>query len=152
MSGPPLARIPVGVVVERHKAACRGSISSGARCVLEGVAGCGPWTLLDVGEVTTFYAGAADIELYRTETAHYRDNLATGSPGLWVVMSPTDGDPPYRLVASPPIRRKARAYRSRRTLSSRCRCRPGYPGRRTICRRTPCRAAVRQTHARPGEP
>ena len=36
--------------------------------------------------------------MYRTETTHYRDNLATGSPGLWVVMIPTDADPPYKLL------------------------------------------------------
>ena len=40
----------------------------------------------DDGERATFYAGPAEIELYRTETAYYRDNLATGSPALWVVM------------------------------------------------------------------
>ena len=45
-----------------------------------------------------FYGGSADIELYRTETALYRDNLASGSPGLWVVMIPTDADPPYKLL------------------------------------------------------
>jgi len=44
-----------------------------------------PWTLLaDDGERATFYAGPAMVELHRTETASYRDNLATGSPSLWV--------------------------------------------------------------------
>ena len=41
----------------------------------------------------------AEIELYRTETAHYRDNLATGAPALWVVLRRPDADPPYQLVA-----------------------------------------------------
>ena len=45
-----------------------------------------------------FYAGAAEIELYRTETTYYRDNLGTGAPLLWVVLRPAEGDPPYRLV------------------------------------------------------
>lgn len=97
----PLARIPVGVVVERHKASSPWiDFTWRATGILEGVPDAAPWTVLDVsGEVTTFYGGAADIELYRTETTHYRDNLATGSPGLWVVMIPTDAVPPYRLVA-----------------------------------------------------
>jgi hypothetical protein len=58
-----------------------------------------PWTVLQAaGDVTTFYGGAADIELYRSETAHYRDNLATGTPGLWVIMIPTGVDPPYNIL------------------------------------------------------
>jgi len=40
-------------------------------------------------EAATFYAGAALIELHRTETTNYRDNLASGSPGLWVVLRQT---------------------------------------------------------------
>src|ERR1019366_5177720 len=39
------------------------------------------------------------IELYRTETTNYRDNLASGAPTLWVVMCPTASDPPYQLLA-----------------------------------------------------
>ena len=45
-----------------------------------------------------FYAGRAEIALYPTETRSYRDNLATGSPSLWVVLSANEGDPPYQLV------------------------------------------------------
>jgi hypothetical protein len=49
------------------------------------------------GDTTMFYAGAAEIELYRSETTYYRDNLATGAPLLWVVLAPSEADP-YRLV------------------------------------------------------
>ena len=31
------------------------------------------------------------------ETANYRDNLATGSPSLWVVLRETRAEPPYAL-------------------------------------------------------
>jgi hypothetical protein len=51
------------------------------------------------GDTTMFFAGRADIELYRSETGYYRDNLASGAPSLWVIMSGTGGDPPYALVA-----------------------------------------------------
>ena len=51
----------------------------------------------DDGERATFYAGPATVELHRTESANYRDNLATGSPSLWVVLSETGAEPPYAL-------------------------------------------------------
>jgi len=96
----PLMRIPVGVVVARHKAASQWTDYTWAPvAVLHGVPETHPWTVMrQEGDATMFYAGSAEIELYRSETAYYRDNLATGSPGVWVVMSVTDGDPPYRLV------------------------------------------------------
>ena len=37
--------------------------------------------------------------LYRTETAHYRDNLQTEIPLLWVILRPAEADPPYELMA-----------------------------------------------------
>jgi hypothetical protein len=36
-----------------------------------------------------FYAGEAAIELHRTETANYRQNLSSETPALWVVLRPT---------------------------------------------------------------
>jgi hypothetical protein len=97
----PLARIPVGVVVARHKAASQWIDFTWAPVsVLHGVPDTEPWTVLrSEGDATMFYAGSADIELYRSETTYYRDNLASGAPSLWVVMTPTGGDPPYQLVA-----------------------------------------------------
>lgn len=91
--------IEVGVVVERHKAVSQWvdyiwrPIS-----VLAGVPDAEPWSeLASTGETTTYYAGTAVIELHKTETTNYRDNLATGSPGLWVVLRPTGGEPPYKV-------------------------------------------------------
>jgi hypothetical protein len=58
-----------------------------------------PWTKTsDDGERTTFFAGVADIELYRTETPYYQENLASGAPLLWVALRPTETDPPYALL------------------------------------------------------
>ena len=97
----PLARISVGVVVARHKAASQWIDFTWAPvAVLHGVPEAQPWTVLrSEGEATIFYAGSAEIELYRSETTYYRDNLASGAPSLWVIMSGTEGDPPYKLVA-----------------------------------------------------
>ena len=47
----------------------------------------------------SFYAGTATIALHRTETANYISNLSSGAPQLWVVLRPTNGDPPYEVLA-----------------------------------------------------
>jgi hypothetical protein len=85
-----LTRVRVGVIVERRKAE-----SSWADflyrpvSVLEGVPAAPPWTQISAeGDLTLFYAGDAVIELHRTETANYRDNLASGAARLWVVLRP----------------------------------------------------------------
>ena len=98
-SAPPLATIPVGVLVERTKAVGQWSdFLWRATGILTGVPDTQPWTkLTDDGDRVRFYAGAAEIELYRTETGNYRDNLATGEPQLWVVLRATESDPPYDL-------------------------------------------------------
>jgi uncharacterized protein DUF3305 len=97
----PHARLPVGVVVERRKAASAW-IEHVWRpvAVLAGHPDTAPWTTLDQkSDCTTFYAGRAEIELYRSETANYRDNLASGAPALWVVLRSTGVDPPFDVVA-----------------------------------------------------
>jgi len=95
----PLTRIPVGVVVERRKAQSPWiEFTWRAVSVLAGRPDALPWTRLSEDqEVATFYAGAAEIELYRSETANYRDNLSTGVPLLWVALRPTGGEPPYHV-------------------------------------------------------
>ncbi len=97
----PLLRIRIGVVVERRKAA-----SPWTDFVWRGIAvlpdepGMAPWTILrELDEATLFYAGGAAIDLFRTETARYRENLATGSPRLWIVLSPSAGAWPYVISA-----------------------------------------------------
>ena len=35
---------------------------------------------------------------FRGDTARYRDNLASGAPSLWVVLRPTDAEPPLALA------------------------------------------------------
>ena len=46
-----------------------------------------------------FFAGEAVIELHRTETANYRDNLASGAPALWVALHPAASGQPYEILA-----------------------------------------------------
>ena len=96
-----LARIPVGVVAERRKAKSMwADFLWRPVSVFAGITSAAPWTLLEAdAETALFFAGEAVIELHRTETNNYRDNLGSGAPALWVIMRPTASDPPYELLA-----------------------------------------------------
>jgi hypothetical protein len=97
----PLLRIPVGVVVERRKAESpwidfvwRGT------GVLPDEPELTPWTVIREQQGTTlFYAGSATVDLYRSESARYRDNLATGVPSVWIILTPSEGAWPYAVSA-----------------------------------------------------
>lgn len=96
----PLARIPVGLVVERRKAkSAWADFIWRPLVLLAGVPDAAPWTVLDADDArTTFYAGAAEIALYRSDCEDYRANLATDAPKLWAVLRPTGADPPFTIV------------------------------------------------------
>jgi hypothetical protein len=91
----------VGVVVERRKAKSLWvEFLWRPVSILSGRPSAEPWTPLDAQEERVlFYAGEAVIELHRTETAYYRDNLASAAPKLWVALRPTASEPPYQLAA-----------------------------------------------------
>jgi Protein of unknown function (DUF3305) len=98
----PHASIPVGIIVERRKATSAWVDTIWrAVGVLGGVPDAAPWTAIAAGEdATTFYIGATEIELFRTEAEHYRSNLESGEPLVWIVLRPTGADPPYALFAA----------------------------------------------------
>ncbi len=102
MSATAPAQIPVGVVIERRKAASQWiDFVWRPVAVLPGQPDAAPWTVLATeGGITTFYAGMAEIKLHQSETSNYRDNLASGSPSVWVAMRPTDAEPPYKIAAA----------------------------------------------------
>ena len=98
-----------------------------------------------------FYAGRADIALHAAETGAYRDNLATGAPALWVVLRPTDADPPYELfaVTADPSEGEAMTEAGNNIVEP---VPMPEPIREIGCgvrRRAPCRASVLQAQARP---
>jgi hypothetical protein len=68
--------------------------------VLPAAPAAAPGTRLGGGgdEEVLIYAGPFEISLHSSETAHYRDNLASGRPALWVVLQPVAGDE-YELAA-----------------------------------------------------
>ena len=97
---PPLLRIPVGVVIE-----CRKADSPWIDFVWRGIGvlpdepEMTPWTVIREQEGTTlFYAGSATVDLYRSETERYGDNLATGAPSIWIVLTPSEGTWPYAVL------------------------------------------------------
>ena len=96
-----LAQIPVGVVVERRKARSMWvDFLWRPVSVFVGVPSAAPWTQFDIQEETVlFFAGKAVIDLHRTETPNYRDNLASDTPALWVALCPVVSDRPYEILA-----------------------------------------------------
>jgi hypothetical protein len=96
-----LAHIPVGVVVERRKAkSVWVDFLWRPASVFVGIPSAAPWTPLDMGaETALFFAGEAMIELHRTETTNYRDNLLSGAPALWVALRPVASERPYEILA-----------------------------------------------------
>jgi hypothetical protein len=96
----PLVRIPVGVVVERRKAASQWiDFTWRPVGVLPDEPHMAPWTLLrEENEAKSFYVGGATVDLYRSETARYRENLMTGAPGIWIALSPSEGEHPYTIA------------------------------------------------------
>jgi hypothetical protein len=93
-------RIPVGVIVERRMTKSPwGDAVWRPTAILAGLPDADPWTVLATAETTTVYAGAANIELYRTEADNYRSNLGSTVPSVWVALYPTGGEPPYEIAA-----------------------------------------------------
>ena len=67
--------------------------------VLEDVPETAPWTVLSSeADATIYYAGAASIDLFSSDTANYRDNLADGEPRIWVALRRQDGGPELELT------------------------------------------------------
>lgn len=96
----PLRLIAVGIVVERRQA-----ISQWAEflwrpvAVLAGLPDAAAWTPLAKDDnVVTYYAGPAEIALYRSEVENYRRNLLANVPAVWVAMQATGGEPPYAIA------------------------------------------------------
>jgi hypothetical protein len=68
--------------------------------VLAGKTSAAPWTPLGTeGEAALFFAGEAVIELHRTETVNYRDNLNSAAPALWIALHAVASEWPYEVLA-----------------------------------------------------
>ena len=84
----------VGVVVAKRK--LKGPWASHMwlpRAILPAAPAMAPWTRLAGEEAEeTFFAGPVVISLHSGDTSHYRDNLVSGRPSLWVALRPVAGD------------------------------------------------------------
>jgi Protein of unknown function (DUF3305) len=96
-----LVLIPVGVVVERRKAkSVWADFLWRPVSVFVGKPVAAPWTPLDTqANKTLLFAGEAVVELHRTETTNYRDNLASGAPSLWIALRPAASNQPYEILS-----------------------------------------------------
>ena len=57
-----------------------------------------PWTKLsETEDEAVFYAGSYEVSLHPAETSHYRDNLVSGRPSLWVALRGT-GEETYEVA------------------------------------------------------
>ena len=90
----PASRFVIGIVVGKRRLsgpwASHAWLPVGA---LPAPADAAPWTLLSAdAEQELFYAGPSEVLLHPSETSHYRDNLASGRPALWVSLRPIGPD------------------------------------------------------------
>jgi hypothetical protein len=67
--------------------------------LLDDVPATAPWTVLSSeADATIYYAGPASIDLFSSDTANYRDNLADGEPRIWVTLRRQDGGAELELT------------------------------------------------------
>lgn len=67
--------------------------------ILPGAPAAEPWTVLgEHGGARQFYAGTHVLSFFSVDTAHYRDNLSSGSPKIWISLRRMDGEPPVSVI------------------------------------------------------
>ncbi len=90
----PESSFEVGVVVAKRKLKGPWASHAWLPCaILPAAPVAAPWTRLTATEEEeTFYAGAFQISLHPSETGHYRDNLVSGQPSLWVALRQVGGE------------------------------------------------------------
>lgn len=70
-----------------------------------------PWSVLGggFGEGPLLYLGEAELELHSSATSHYRDNLQSRTPSLWIAMEPEGARWRVRCVTADPYEGEALA-------------------------------------------
>jgi hypothetical protein len=96
----PEDRFEIGVVVAKRRLKGPWASHAWLPCaVLPAAPAAAPWTRLTADDrEETFYAGAWEVSLHPSETAHYRDNLTSGRPSLWIALRHLGGDE-YEIAA-----------------------------------------------------
>lgn len=95
----PEDRFEVGIIVARRR--LKGPWADHAWLPVEALpaaAVAAPGTKLsETEDEARFYAGSYEVALHPAETAHYRDNLVSGRPALWVALRGT-GEEAYAVA------------------------------------------------------
>lgn len=90
----PEDRFEVGIIVARRR--LKGPWADHAWLPVEALpavpAAAAGTKLSESADEATFYAGSYEVTLHPAETAHYRDNLVSGRPSLWVALRGTGED------------------------------------------------------------
>ncbi len=90
----PEDRFEVGIIVARRR--LKGPWADHAWLPVEALPAApaaAPGTKLsETEDEATFYAGSYEVTLHPAETTHYRDNLVSGRPSLWVALRDTGED------------------------------------------------------------
>jgi hypothetical protein len=96
----PESSFEVGIVVAKRKLKGPWASHAWLPCaVLPAAPAASPWTRLTASEdEETFYAGGFEVSLHPSETAHYRDNLTSERPSLWVALRHVGGED-YEIAA-----------------------------------------------------
>jgi hypothetical protein len=96
----PEDRFEVGIVVAKRK--LKGPWADYAwlpELALPAVPAAAPGTKLSAdGQEELFYAGSFEVCLHASATSHYRDNLTSGRPSLWVALQSIGRDD-FRIAA-----------------------------------------------------
>lgn len=92
--------LTVGIVVERRKLDNPWLDHTWLpSAVLPGAPAAAPWTILNEADgVRQVYAGPQTLSFYSVDTAHYRDNLSSGEPKIWLSLRQVDGEPPVSIT------------------------------------------------------
>lgn len=99
MSVDPAASIEVGVLVERRPAVTQWAehVWAATELLLDPPE-MPAWTLLrQQGAVAVYFAGRAEIRLFRTETENLKHNMEAAEPRIWAVLRPVSGEPGMAL-------------------------------------------------------
>ncbi|MGP9821419.1 DUF3305 domain-containing protein [Salinarimonas sp. NSM] len=83
-----MTHLTLGIVARRRETGNRWApVSWAPSAVLPTAPETAPWTrLASQGTQETWYVGPATLDLHPGETAHYRDNLGSGRPSVWVAL------------------------------------------------------------------
>jgi hypothetical protein len=102
-------RFEIGVIVARRRLASRWADHAWApHAILPVVPSTQAGAFLGrAGQADLLYGGACELALHSSATSHYRDNLSSGSPALWIALRPSDEGCAVAAVTADPYEAEA---------------------------------------------